>query len=254
MADEIVLNAAEIARMAGVSQGTVLAWRRRRDDFPAPDGGAHAGAVYRRAEVEAWLAGAGPWELAPGPRVWREVSHRARETSLAEAVSDAAASRAAGRRGSPAAQRPGRPGVAHERAVDDAGALAVLNDLFDGYATASGIPVTPARIRDFMISLARADEGATVLDPASGTGELLASALAGGAGRVLAQDASTATAELARARLFPGESQSAEVAAGDALRADAFAGVEADVVVCRRPSRPLSQSRPWPGRSTPSRT
>ena len=41
MADEIVLNAAEIARMAGVSQGTVLAWRRRRDDFPAWHGAAN---------------------------------------------------------------------------------------------------------------------------------------------------------------------------------------------------------------------
>jgi hypothetical protein len=86
-----------------------------------------------------------------------------------------------------------------------------------------------------MISLAGAGDSATVLDPASGTAELLAAALARGAGRVLAQDASAATAELARARLFLGEGQSAEVAAGDALSADAFAGIEADAVVCRPP-------------------
>jgi hypothetical protein len=67
VADDIVLNAAEIARMAGVAHGTVLTWRRRRDDFPAPERGARAGAVYNRAEVEAWLAAAGLWELAPGP-------------------------------------------------------------------------------------------------------------------------------------------------------------------------------------------
>jgi len=235
MADEDMLNAAEIARLAGVTRGTVLTWRRR-DDFPAPDEDAHPGAVYNRAEVEAWLAAAGLWELAPGPRVWREVSHRARGTSLGEAVSDAAA--VAARLGDEAALPPSVPGNLAwlmKRAVDDVGAVAVLNDLLDRYATASGIPVSPARIRDFMISLAGAGDGATVLDPASGTGELLAAALAGGAGRVLAQDASTVTAELARARLFLVEGQSAEVAAGDALSADAFAGVEADAVVCRPP-------------------
>ena len=79
-------------------------------------------------------------------------------------------------------------------AVDDVGPVAVLNDLLDRYATVSGIPVTPARIRDCMISLAGAGDGATVLDPASGTGELLAAALDRGARRVLAQDASTAMA------------------------------------------------------------
>jgi hypothetical protein len=77
MADEVVLNATEVARLAGVARDTVLSWRRHRDDFPAAAGGAHAGAVYNRSEVEAWLAAAGLLELAPGSRVWREVSHGA---------------------------------------------------------------------------------------------------------------------------------------------------------------------------------
>jgi SAM-dependent methyltransferase len=236
MTGEVVLNAAEIARLAGVARGTVLTWRRR-DDFPAPARG--AGAAYDRAEVEAWLAAAGLWELAPGPRVWREVSHGALGTSLGEAVSGAAA--AAARLGGGEAPPPAVPGNLAwlmKRAVDEVGAAAVLSDLLDRYAQASGIPLTPARIRDAMVSLAGAGGGATVLDPASGTGELLAAALAGGAGRVLAQDASTAMAGLARARLFPAVGQSAEVAAGDALSADAFAGVEADAVVCRPPVLP----------------
>lgn len=236
MADEIVLNAAEIARMAGVAQGTVLTWRRRRDDFPAPAAGVRAGAVYNRAEVEAWLAAAGLWELAPGSRVWREVSHGVQGTSLGEAVRHAAT--VAARLGDGGVLPPSVPGNLAwliKRAVDDVGAAAVLNDLLDRYAAVSGIPVTPARIAECMISLAVVADGATVLDPASGTGELLASALARGAGRILAQDASAATAELARARLFPGEGQRAEVVSGDALGADAFAGVEADAVVCRPP-------------------
>src|SRR3984957_16636291 len=189
-----------------------------------------------RGEGEAWPAAAGQWELAPGPRVWRDVSHPVLGTSLGEAVSDAAAVGA--RLGHGEALPPSVPGNLAwlmKRAVDEVGAAAVLNDLLDRYATAAGIPLTPARIRDCMSSLAGVGDGATVLDPASGTGELLAAALAQGAGRVLAQDASTATAKLARARLFLVEGQSAEVAAGDALSADAFAGVEADAVVCRPP-------------------
>jgi SAM-dependent methyltransferase len=235
MADEVVLNAAEIARLAGVARGTVLTWRRR-DDFPAPAGGARAGAVYNRAAVEAWLAAAGLWELSPGPRVWREVSYGAQGGSPGEAVRDAAAvaARLGGREALPPSV-PGNLAWVMKRAVDDVGAVAVLNDLLDRYATASGLPVTPARIAECMISLAGVRDGATVLDPASGNGELLAAALAGGAGRVLAQDASTVTAELARARLFLVAGQSAEVAAGDALGADAFAGLEADAVVCRPP-------------------
>ena len=236
MADEVALNATEIARLAGVARGTVLAWRRQRDDFPAPAGGAGAGAVYDRAEVEAWLAAAGLLELAPGPRVWREVSHEAQGGSLGEAVRDAAA--VAERHGQGKPCRPVCPAPwrgSYDARVDEVGAAAVLNDLLDRYAAASGIPVTPARIAECMISLAGVGDGATVLDPASGTAELLAAALARGAGRVLGQGESAGAADLARARLFPGDGRSAEIAAGDALSADAFAGVEADAVVCRPP-------------------
>ena len=235
MADELVLNATQIARLAGVARGTAAAWRRRAD-FPAPAGGEPDGMVYDRAAVEAWLAAAGLLELDPGPRVWREVSHAARGGSLRETVVAAAA--AAGRRANGDVVPPNVPGTLARlvtRAVDDVGAAAVRGDLVDRYAAASGVPATPARVAACMSSLAGTGAGATVLDPASGTGELLAAALAQGAVRVLAQDASAATAELTRARLFLGAGQSAEVTAGDALSADAFPGVEADAVVCRPP-------------------
>ncbi len=173
-----------------------------------------AARVYNPAEVEAWLAADGRWELAPGSRVWREVSHIARGGSLREAVLAAAA--AAARHGSGEGLPPGVPGNLAwliGRAVDDVGAAGVLDDLLDRDAPASGIPVTPARIAACMISLAGIGDGATVLDPASGTAELLAAALARGAGRVLAQDPGDATGEVARARLLPGKGQGAEVAA-----------------------------------------
>ncbi len=235
MVDEGVLTTEEIARVAGVARGTVSGWRRRHAEFPAPVSGTGRGPVFDQAEVEAWLAGAGlvrtrperltlaggepcrravlPWAGSSPPSRWpsrHTPTGRPREHDLPASLARAA-----------------------ERSVDEAGAVAVLGDLIDRYSVASGRYVTPARIAEFMVSLAAIGEGATVLDPASGTGELLAAALARGAGRVLAQDASAEAVALAKARLLPGESQRAEVVVGESLRADAFAGVEADAVLCR---------------------
>jgi hypothetical protein len=233
MADVGVLTTEEIARVAGVARGTVSDWRRRHADFPGPAGGTGRGPVFSRAEVETWLAGAGRWELAPDARLWREVNHAARGASLGEVVAAVAAAVTPH-----ADQQPDLPAnlawVA-ERAVEEVGAAAVLGDLIDRYSAASGQYVTPARIAEFMVSFAAIGEDATVLDPASGTGELLAAALAKGAGRVIAQDASAEAVVLARNRLLPGESQRAEVAMGETLRVDAFADVEADAVLCRPP-------------------
>jgi predicted DNA-binding transcriptional regulator AlpA/protein-L-isoaspartate O-methyltransferase len=234
MVDEDVLTAEEIARVAGVARGTVSNWRRRHAEFPAPVSGTGRGLVFNRAEVEAWLAGAGLLELAQNARLWREVEHAARGTSLGTVVATVAktvTSHADGQ--APEDDLPASLAWAAERAVDEAGAVAVLGDLIDRYSVASGHYVTPARIAEFMVSLAAIGEGATVLDPASGTGELLAAALAQGAERVLAQEASIEAAALAKTRLLPGEGQRTEVAVGESLRADAFAGVEADAVLCR---------------------
>ena len=234
MVDEGVLTAEEIARVAGVARGTVSDWRRRHADFPTPVSGTGRGPVFNQAEVEAWLAGAGRCELAPNAALWREVSHAARGTSLGgvvAAVAVAVRPHADGQ--APENDLPASLARAAERSVDEVGAVDVLGDLIDRYSVASGRYVTPARIAEFMVSLAAIGEGATVLDPASGTGELLAAALAQRAGRVLAQDASAEAVALAKARLLPGESQRAEVVVGESLRADAFAGVEADAVLCR---------------------
>jgi SAM-dependent methyltransferase len=241
MAADVLLTADDIARLAGVARGTVSGWRRRYADFPAPASGSGRGLVFSGAEVEAWLAGAGRLELSPNARLWREVNHAARGASLGEVVA-AIAPHAASTRDLPASL----VWVA-ERAAEEAGAVAVLGDLIDRYSAASGYYVVPARIAEFMASLAAIGEGTTVLDPASGTGELLAAALAQGAGRVLGQDANEEAAALARIRLLSGESQRAEVAVGEPLGSDAFAdafvdafadafvGVEADAVLCRPP-------------------
>jgi len=229
MVDEGVLTAEEIARVAGVTRGTVSQWRHRHADFPAPVSGMGRGPVFSRAEVETWLAGAGRWEFTPKARLWREVNHAARGASLGEVVAAVAA--AVTPHAGQQQDLPASLAWVAERAVEEADAATVLGDLIDLYSAASGRYVTPARIAEFMLSLAAIGEGATVLDPASGTGELLAAALARGAGRVIAQDASAEAIALAKTRLLPGESQRAEAAVGESLRADAFAGVEADAVV-----------------------
>jgi predicted DNA-binding transcriptional regulator AlpA/protein-L-isoaspartate O-methyltransferase len=236
MADEAVLGIAEIARAAGVTPGTILGWRRRHADFPAPVSASGRRLAFDRAETEAWLAASGLLELDPGPRLWRAVTHSARDTSLGEAVSGVAVAvgQLADRQVS---QRDEPVGLAREieQAVNEVGVAAVVNDLIDRYAAVSGISVTPARIADLMVTLAGIGEGATVLDPASGTGELLAAARARGAGRVLAQDASAEAVAFARVRLAIGPGRSAEVTAGDSLRGDAWARVEADAVICDPP-------------------
>jgi predicted DNA-binding transcriptional regulator AlpA len=237
MVDDGVLAAEEIARMAGVARGTVSGWRRRHADFPAPVSTTGRGPVFNRAEVETWLAGAGRLELAPNAWLWREVNHAARGTSLGSvvaAVTAAVTPPADGRAPEPGL-RPATLAWAARHATGQDGAAAVLADLTDRYAAASGRYVTPARVADFMAGLAAIGEGSTVLDPASGAGELLAAALARGAGRVLARDASAEAVALAKSRLLPGGSQQVDAAVGDPLRADATAGVQADAVLCRPP-------------------
>ena len=92
-----------------------------------------------------------------------------------------------------------------------------------------------------MADLADAGEG-TILDPAAGTGELLAAALDRGARRVAGQELDPALARLAETRLLMATSQGrAEIRAGDSLLQDAYDGLQADVVLCHPPFA----SRDW---------
>ena len=234
MADEGVLTAEEIARVAGVTRGTVSDGAVAMRASPLQSAGRDVAWSLAGPRLRRGWRRAGRWELAPGGRLWREVNHAARGASLGEVIASVAAA-VTPHAGGQAPERDLSASLAWvaERAVDEAGVVAVLGDLIDRYSVASGRYVTPARIAEFMVSLAAIGEGATVLDPASGTGELLAAALAAGAGRVLAQDANAEAVALAKTRLVPGEIQRVEVAVGESLRADAFAGVEADAVLCR---------------------
>ncbi|MGQ4517109.1 N-6 DNA methylase [Streptomyces sp. DW26H14] len=77
---------------------------------------------------------------------------------------------------------------------------------------------------------------ATVLDPACGTGSLLAAAASAGATELRGQDVLAAQAAQAAVRLrLSAPEAGVTVRAGDSLRSDAFKGVSADAVLCNPP-------------------
>jgi SAM-dependent methyltransferase len=240
------LTAADIARLAGVTRATVSNWRRRHPDFPAPSGGTDASPAYDRAEVEAWLAARDALpELPAGERLWRAILDAAVETDLGEAVTSAALA-LSGASGGPQGRRARGTRVGVAAAAADAKAAVGQDDalglLIEKYADAAGVSVTPPPVARLMAALADPGEG-VVLDPACGTGEILAAALDRGAVRAFGQELDDGLAGLAEIRLRSGRWQAeAAVYAGDSLTDDTYRGLEADAVVCHPPFA----SRDWP--------
>ncbi|MFD0773907.1 helix-turn-helix transcriptional regulator, partial [Streptomonospora algeriensis] len=54
-ADDQLISAADIARIAGVTRAAVSNWRRRHPDFPAPAAGTRSSALFPLAAVRTWL-------------------------------------------------------------------------------------------------------------------------------------------------------------------------------------------------------
>jgi SAM-dependent methyltransferase len=111
------------------------------------------------------------------------------------------------------------------------------------YLEATGLQTiaTPKPVAELMAELA-VGAGTVVLDPACGTGELLASAADRGADRVIGQEIDQGLARLARARLgIMSRPDAWQVEIGDSLREDKFAGLRVDVVVCH----PSFGDREW---------
>lgn len=248
MTDASALTAADIARLAGVSRAAVSNWRRRHADFPEPTGGTDASPVYDRSEVEAWLAARGALpELPPVDRLWRDVLEKTSSEDLraamaraAEVLMLAAAAHAAGEVAiEPVSTRRGRDRIDRDLGefVAAHGSRESLTVLLGKYLAATGLQAsaTPKPVADLMAGLA-VSAGAVVVDPACGTGELLAAAAAHGAARVIGQELNSDLAKLASTRLgAEAGPRAAHVDSGDSFLDDRLAGLEADVVLCHPP-------------------
>lgn len=244
MPDPAALTAADIARLARVTRATVSNWRRRHSDFPAPSGGTAASPAYNRNEVEAWLAARGALPEQPlQDRLWRHLQAAADGSDMGQIVASAARELAAARGAGAAPDHGGRTGksaaVLRELAdaARDGDPADLLDSLITRYAETSGgrISVTAREVADLMAAIADLDRG-TVLDPACGTGELLAAAARHGAGRLFGQELDARLAELTSIRLTISRGvRDSAVNAGDSLRNDNFPDLLADAVLCHPP-------------------
>jgi hypothetical protein len=194
MADETLVAAADIARLAGVGRSAVSNWRRRYAGFPPPVAGTPASPLFALAEVEAWLRAEGRLlEVPLVERAWQELRARAGDDlRLASALADAGERLVSGQ---PAEQS----GIAElAAAIGSADTFEVLLSRFhETRARSAAVPA--AEIVELMTALVTG--AATVLDPACGTGELLLAARDNGARRLLGQDAGADLARLAGIRL-----------------------------------------------------
>lgn len=271
-----LVTAADISRLAGVTRATVSNWRRRHADFPSPAGGTDSSPAYDLATVRAWLAARGQLpENSPAdelrvllraqPDAGRVIAGlfpvvlvaanlgQKEIASLPERPDDELASWASS---AVAALSDDIPGVT-ERSLHGVGA-ALLRGLARQVATegaeatssilserlledsgGTGTYLTPAPLAELMASLL-ADKPraypARVLDPACGSGSLLAAAVRAGATEVHGQDILTGQAAQAAVRLrLTGFAADVTIRAGDSLRSDAFPGLLADGVLCNPP-------------------
>jgi SAM-dependent methyltransferase len=266
------VTAAEISRIAGVTRATVSNWRRRHEDFPGPSGGTESSPLYDLESVRAWLASRGhtsaatPSEelrttlrlhahggggtsdllllvLAAADRSPEELTAATRlpDADLAARAQRDAASTADA---VPAAEtvRFGTGDAAVLRALyvcvrDEGGqaALGVLAERELEDSAASGAYQTPAPLADLLARLIPRSP-ARVLDPACGSGTLLAAAARRGARELYGQDTLPVQARRSAVSLMltaPGATVT--VHAADSLRADAFPGLVADAVLCNPP-------------------
>lgn len=257
MQETPTITAAEIARLAGVGRAAVSNWRKRHPDFPAPVGGTSASPEFDLIQVEQWLRAQGKLpELAPADRLWRHLVAASQSSAVALAtVGDLLLAR---HRGRPA--RRSDPDLDPqlvslmseiESLADELGPQRAFDELWQCFsAPGPGRAfATPDNVADLMAALADAAPGdvhgieagagaeardGSVFDPAAGSGALLRAAVRAGATSAYGQELDDGLARLAglwlALRDVPGE-----VATGDSLRADAFAGRTADAVVCHPP-------------------
>lgn len=266
------VTAAEISRIAGVTRATVSNWRRRHDDFPAPAGGTETSPLYDLESVRAWLRSRGqataaapaeelrtqlrlrppgadsaapllPLVLATSRRTPDELTALA---DLPDADLAARADAAVAELADTVPQTETAPFTAadagivralihcvREEGAQDALDVLAERELEDSAST--GTYQTPDRLADLMARLLPTDT-ARVLDPACGSGTLLAAAARHGARELYGQDALPVQAQRSAVRLLLATADATvAVEAGDSLRHDAFPQPPMDAVLCNPP-------------------
>ncbi|GLY52374.1 type II restriction endonuclease subunit M [Lentzea sp. NBRC 102530] len=230
MPEDTLVTAAEIARLANVGRAAVGNWRKRYSDFPEPVTGPGSSPAFRLVEVERWLRRQRKLsDSEPADALWLALNAGRHDTDALELVADVATHL----RNPLAAELPNE--IRH--LLDDLTELP-LDDLVESL-TGRVLDrqqrqhlVTPTDLARLMVELTAPVIG-TVFDPACGAGNILRAAGLSGADRLVGQEIHSTLARLARARLA--EPVPADIATGDALRADAFTDLQADAVVCDPP-------------------
>lgn len=183
MHDRATVAAADIARMAVVGRAAVSNWRRRFGDFPAPVAGTSSNPLFSLAEVEAWLRRQGKIaEIPLDERVWHGLRAGVDDLRLADAVGRVGAFLTTGE-----AEGDIPEGISD--LVRSRGPARTFDFLVERYLETHSrrVAVTPGEVANLMVALAEVADG-TVLDPACGSGTLLAAAAAGGATRLYGQE------------------------------------------------------------------
>ena len=222
------VSAADIARLVDVGRAAVSNWRRRFDDFPRPVGGSAASPLFSLTEVEDWLRRNGKaFTVSTAERAWQALRSGIDDLRLGDEVARAGMFLAGsgGFDDSQLAQLLNRLATEH-------GAAGAYELIVERYLEAHSrrLAATPPAVAELMVRLACPD-GGIVLDPACGIGTL---PMASTAHEVLVQDTDRAALVIASCRLTLRDTD-VDMAVGDSLRRDRFAGQLVDAVLCDPP-------------------
>lgn len=257
----VLVTLAEIARIAGVGRAAVSNWRRRHDDFPPPIGGTDTSPQFSLTEVEEWLRRENKLKASVNPldRLWPEYESLGdRETTgllVARAGLRLSGYESAGAGPSADLVPDQRQSRLLDRTLELAGeadARAVFTTLLERWLRTHvrQITTTPQQLAELMAEVAGLNHSApvhAVLDPACGTGTLLAAAgrrwgsASDSVLRFLGQDSDPVLVNLASARLLVDgfakkDLSNLSLVADDTLRRAAHTGTPADVVLCNPPA------------------
>ncbi|MFE2641142.1 N-6 DNA methylase [Streptomyces nigra] len=251
--EAVPVSLAEIARIAGVGRAAVSNWRRRHDSFPTRIGGTDVSPQFSLAEVEQWLRDNGKLRDIGGRELlWPrfEALGSRNESGLAIAAAARRMRSPRARTAPPELSARARDLVAETARVGrKEGPREVFEFLLQRWLETHvrQLSTTPPQLAALMarialaVRLGPAQDGLTLLDPACGTGHLVAAAVReyGRPGlEVLACERDPALAALTAGRLeFLSEDHDirTHISSTDALRDDPFAGSKADIALCNPP-------------------